>query len=241
VWRLDGTEAWVLIHIEVQTRRELGFERRMWRYNARLLDHHDRPVATFGVLADADPNWRPSRYVSELWGCRASLEFPTVKLLDFDDTLLAASTNPIAVLIRAHLRAQATRRSPQRRLRGKIEVVRDLYHIGLARNDVLELLRLVDWLLALPEELEQQFWGEMAREERGMPYITSLERLGIKKGRAEAYRDLIQANLEAEHGPLPQALSARLSAITDPERLKDLAQASGRPVSLETFERLLGD
>ena len=138
VWRLDGSEVWVLIHVEIQTRRERGFERRMWRYNARLLDHHDCPVATFAVLADADPNWRPETYVSELWGCRASLEFPTVKLLDFDDAVLAASTNPIAVLIRAHRRAQTTRRSPQQRLRGKIEVVRDLYRVGLARRDVHE-------------------------------------------------------------------------------------------------------
>ena len=112
VWRLDGSEAWVLVHIEIQTQKERGFGRRMWRYNARLLDQNDCPVATFAVLADADPNWRPGSYVSELWGCRASLEFPTVKLLDFDDAALAASTNPIAVLIRAHRRAQTTRRSP---------------------------------------------------------------------------------------------------------------------------------
>lgn len=57
-------------------------------------------------------------------------------------------------MIRGHLRAPATRRSPSQRLQGKIELVKGLYRFGLAREDVLELLRPLDWLLALPVELE---------------------------------------------------------------------------------------
>ncbi len=37
---------------------------------------YNRPVATFVVLTDDHPNWRPVRYEHALWGCRAVLEFP---------------------------------------------------------------------------------------------------------------------------------------------------------------------
>src|SRR5437868_5248798 len=32
VWRLDGSEAWVLIHVEVQSQPDTGFEQRMYVY-----------------------------------------------------------------------------------------------------------------------------------------------------------------------------------------------------------------
>ena len=41
--------------------------------------------------------------------------------------------------------------------------------------------------MALPEELEDRFWTEVITlsKEKHMPYVTSLERLSLKKGREE--------------------------------------------------------
>ena len=38
VWLLDGTETWILIHIEVQSQYQSDFEERMYVYNYRLRD-----------------------------------------------------------------------------------------------------------------------------------------------------------------------------------------------------------
>ena len=38
VWHKDGGERWLLIHIEVQARRESGFPRRMFVYHYRILN-----------------------------------------------------------------------------------------------------------------------------------------------------------------------------------------------------------
>jgi hypothetical protein len=66
-------------------------------------------------------------------------------------------------------------------------MVKELYGLGLRREDVEELLRLVDWFLALPEELETRFEAEIRawKEAEKMPYVTSFERMGIKQGRLE--------------------------------------------------------
>jgi hypothetical protein len=66
VWRHNGVETWVLIHVEVQTRRQRGFGRRMFVYNCRIADRYNREVVSVAVLADDDPNWRPDRYEWEL-------------------------------------------------------------------------------------------------------------------------------------------------------------------------------
>ena len=55
---------------------------------------------------------------------------------------------------------------------------------GYRREDVLNLFRFIDWIMRLPEEMEADFWQEIRRyeEEENMPYVTSVERIGVKKG-----------------------------------------------------------
>jgi hypothetical protein len=111
VWRRDGTDAWVLIHIEVQGQPEHDFARRMFVYYYRIFDRYERPIMSVAVLGDEQADWRPSRFTHELWGCTLELRYPVVKLLDWRarEDELAASANPFAVVVRAHLAAQETR------------------------------------------------------------------------------------------------------------------------------------
>jgi hypothetical protein len=60
VWLTDGSEEWILLHIEVQHRPDPDFPTRLYRYNYRILDVYGKRVATLAILADADPRWRPN-------------------------------------------------------------------------------------------------------------------------------------------------------------------------------------
>jgi hypothetical protein len=74
VWRRDGVEQFVLIHVEIQGQRDADFPKRMYVYNYRLFDRYDRPVVSLAVLTDASPTWRPMRYAYSLWGCMISAD-----------------------------------------------------------------------------------------------------------------------------------------------------------------------
>lgn len=41
VWLLDGSETWVLIHIEIQSQTESDFAKRMYQYNYRAFEKYD--------------------------------------------------------------------------------------------------------------------------------------------------------------------------------------------------------
>ncbi|HWE61006.1 MAG TPA: hypothetical protein VHB98_04785, partial [Chloroflexota bacterium] len=41
VWLLDGENAWLLIHVEVQSQHETGFAKRMFVYYYRIFDDYD--------------------------------------------------------------------------------------------------------------------------------------------------------------------------------------------------------
>ena len=117
VWRRDGLEAWVLIHIEVQNQPDEGFAERMYVYNYRLYDRFRRAIVSLAVLGDARDAWRPAHFGYELWGCKISLDFPVVKLLDYaqDLTALEAAANPFGLVVLAHLQTAATARDQQSR------------------------------------------------------------------------------------------------------------------------------
>ncbi len=235
VWLKNGDEKWILIHIEIQGDEEAEFGQRMFVYYIRLFDKYDRPVVSLAVLADENPKWRPSRYQSTLCGCAVRFEFPSVKLLDFRDrwSELEQSQNRIAVVVMAHLKAKETTRDPASRLRWKIQLVRYLFERGWTRQDILELFRLIDWLMVLPDDLERVFAADLVtiEKEKQMPYITSFERRaieqgltqgltqglsqGLSQGQIEGLRDTIQAVLEVRFGRIDPQTLEELKAITD--------------------------
>ncbi|HMN28334.1 MAG TPA: hypothetical protein PKE45_09295, partial [Caldilineaceae bacterium] len=149
VWLKDGTETWLLIHVEVQGQVETDFARRMFTYNYRLFDRYGVEVVSIAVLADEDAHWRPNEYRYGRWGGEHRLQFLTVKLLDFATTWseLEQNRNPFAVVVMAHLKTQATRRRFKDRLQWKIDLVKGLYIRGYKRTDILELFRFIDWLM----------------------------------------------------------------------------------------------
>jgi hypothetical protein len=185
VYLLNGETRRILIHIEVQHRPEGDFPTRLYFYHIRLLEKGE-PVLTVAILADTDPDWRPSRYEHELLGCRVTFDFPICKLLDLVQRRdeLEQSHSPAAVLVLANWATQQTQADFGERLAWKKRLMRSLYHKGFGREDILELYRLMDWMLQLPPPLEQEFRTEIIEyeKEKHMPYITSIERFGREEG-----------------------------------------------------------
>jgi hypothetical protein len=65
----------------------------------------------------------------------------------------------------AHLAASETRNDRLRRKQQKLSLVRRLYQQGFEREDVLNLLAFVDWMLTLPLDLEAEFKTEVEQLE----------------------------------------------------------------------------
>ncbi|NGZ07671.1 MAG: DUF4351 domain-containing protein, partial [Magnetococcales bacterium] len=92
---------------------------------------------------------------------------------------------PFAVVTLAHLTGKQTKNQPAERFRQKMRITRMLYERGFSRQQIIDLFRFIDWVLSLPEELDNQFWTDLSNfeENKKMPYITSVERIGEERGR----------------------------------------------------------
>ncbi len=237
VWRTNGREAWVLIHVEVQTQRDRAFSRRMYVYHYRIFDRYNRRVASLAVLADDNLGWRPGAYRDELWGCSIRMNFPAVKLLDYTDRVAAleVDSNPFARVVLAHLKALETRRDPAERRAWKFRLVRGLFERGFRAEEIRQLGRLIDWLMELPPPLEQAFRQEIDayKEGRQMPFVDFFERSGINKGMLRA----IESTLRTKFGEEGVGLLPQIEALNDADKFLALNQAIVRAANLEEVRR----
>ena len=238
VWLLDGEEAWVLVHVEVQGQYDREFAQRMYTYNYRLFDRHKKQVISLAVLADEEENWRPSSYEYVLGGCRVSLQFPVAKLLDYEAQweTLEQTTNPFGVVVMAHLKTKATHRNPESRLQWKLSLVRRLFERGYSREDILGLFRFIDWIMVLPDELARSFKAEVrsSEEAQRMRYVTSIERLAREEGMLEKAREVLIVGLQTRFGEVPESVVEVINRIEDQSLLQTLLINA---ITTSTFEK----
>ncbi len=198
VYLNDGTETWLMIHIEVQGHAEPGFAKRMNLYKNRISDHYDAEVVSLAILTDTNQSFRPNLYQRLRWGQRDIFEFLIIKLIDYnkDWASLEANPNPFAVVVMAQLKVLLVKQ-PQEQYNWKLQLVRMLYERNYSRQQILNLFRFIDWLMRLPDDLEQNFKQEIVKyEEARMPYVTSIERLGREEGRKEGRKEGKQEGLQ---------------------------------------------
>ncbi len=98
----------------------------------------------------------------------------------------------------AHLKALETRKDHSLRKQWKIELTRLLYEKGYSKAAIINLYRFIDWVLTLPEALEEIFVEELKvyEKEKNMPYITNAERIGRKKGKQEGMEQGMQQGMQ---------------------------------------------
>ena len=84
VYRKDGEEQWLLVHVEVQgyAQKPLAFERRMYVYNYRIFDRYDRHVIGLAVLTDEREGFRPGAYRLAFGDFRLEMTFPVRAISD---------------------------------------------------------------------------------------------------------------------------------------------------------------
>ncbi len=221
VTRLTGGPQLVYIHIEVQGYRDTELSQRIFIYNYRLFDRYKCPIASLVVLADESSGWKPTRFGYDIFGCRVGIEFPVVKLLEWQGQLetLLTNPNPFALVTAAHLMTQATRGDSQSRYSAKRKLVRLLYERGWEKEAIMNLLAVIDWMMHLPSFLEQQLWDEIMsiEQEEHMRYVMSFERLaedrGEKKGKKEERTtvvELIKGLLRQRFDQVPDWVENRL-------------------------------
>ncbi|MBF0201906.1 MAG: hypothetical protein HQK66_11460 [Desulfamplus sp.] len=128
-----------------------------------------------------------------------------------------------------------------------------LYRQGFSPKDILDMYRLVDWLMMLPEDLNRQFTQNLIdyEEELKMPYISSAERYGREKGWNDGWedglnkgvlleaREMVEEALSTRFQQIPVSILKAIRKEEDRQFLKQLLKKAILAVDITQFERAL--
>lgn len=242
VWLKNGVTSVLYIHIEIQAQYDESFTKRVFIYYYRLFDRYGTQVISLAILGDNKKGWLPKNYHLEKLGCKLLFEFPIVKLLDYKDKWqeLEQSKNPFSIVVRTHLKGLSTRRSSQKRYQQKVELFKALQEANYTEEDTWELLRFIDWVLALPEDLERQFddFVKQYQEKQKMPYVTSFERFAREEGVLQTSREYVVDLLKLRFKRVPQTLVKTIETIDDTRLLSKLFKNAALVESLDSFKQV---
>lgn len=224
VYKQDGIEQWVLIHIEVQNIPEEKFPQRMFTYHYRIYDRFQQPIISCAILTDDQPNWRPTSYMIGFAGSYIKSEFLIIKSIDYIDRIdeLESSNSPFASVLLIQLEGQRNKFSPAiQRKRIKFALTKRLYDKKYSKSDIVNLYRFIDWLIGLPETLELEYHEEICLLEEGrkMPYITNAERFGLERGLAKG----IAQGVEKEKVIVAQRLLSEQASLLFIQKITNLS------------------
>ncbi len=116
VFRLDGHEEWLLVHIEVQGHTDKQFPERMFRYYYRIFDRYQQPITAIAIFTGPNGSGMPDRYSYHFLGTSLSYRYNTFCITDPADEALASSENPFALVVLAAKKALLAGRIPEQAL-----------------------------------------------------------------------------------------------------------------------------
>lgn len=237
----DGLNLWLLLHIEIQHKRDDNFAERMFVYHYRIFERFHRHPVSLAILTDRAKAWHPKLYEWSQFNCTLRLDFPAVKLLDYEDeAMLLASPNPFALVTLAQLAENKAGKREERRYATKLRLIRLLLKHGYSPEAIRNLLIFIDWILKLPKVLEQELQLALADPSKRtiMRYITSWEEMAEERGLEKGLKLAVRTILESRFGELPATLIDKIETLNEAQ-LREALQFVSVVKSLDAMAELL--
>jgi len=235
-----GSVQMVFLHLEIQTAFEEGFAVRLGHYNAGLYWLCQQRVLTLVLLADLRRGWVPNEDLFQIGSFESRIKFPTCKLIDRLETDWLDDNSLPVILARAQVEALRTASDPEARYASKWTLLRSLYGLGYDGHRVRGILKSIDWMMHLRDDLAERLRQAIHdyEEEQQMPYVTSFERLAEARGEARGKVELIMDLLTGICGELPDELAERVRTLSL-DRFSLLAKQSRQFQSVEDLKEWL--
>ncbi|MBD2125105.1 DUF4351 domain-containing protein [Microcoleus sp. ZQ-A2] len=229
-----GQSSQFLVHVEHQSSSQSDFNRRMFRYFARLHETHVLPVYPIVIFSQDSPRRpEPDSY---------RVEFSDFLVLEFHYRVIQLNRlqwqdfvnlpNPVASALMAKMQME-----PQERPVVKVECLRLLASLGLNPAQIQLISGFIDTYLKLSQTEQVRFQAELdriepARQEEVMQIVTSWMEEGLQRGRQEGLEEgrrqealsLVLRQLARRVGEMEPELQEQIQALAIAQ-IEDLGEA----------------
>ncbi len=234
----DGETEIVLVHVEVQSTRDVAVSHRMWEYYSLLRLRMQKPVfAVAFYLAPGVGGLTEDGYEEQVLGRRVlTFRYAVVGVADLLAADYEESDNLLAPALSALMRAPGSDRV-LRKLRALERLLNS--SMNEARRSLLRYV--VDKYLSL-SDVETARYGALLKArglEDTMGVVMSWEDYLVQRGVVQGMRRTLLELARARFGDLPAAVVTRLERTDDPHELEVLTT---RIATAQTLDEMgLGD
>jgi hypothetical protein len=240
----DGSEQWILIHIEIQTKFEILFSTRMYLYKAFIFAKHRLPITALAIFTRASTPKTFNIYETECFGTSLTYRYNAYRIAKQNEVALTNSDNIFSLFVLAHLYViKTTPKKYEQRLTFK-EKLFDLAKQQQFDDDKVErMLIFVNQIMELPIQLQNSFLEIMAHKDPDQEMLETqakmkaseafiigyVRRARIKQLGWEGYikqkAAFLDAELDAKIEAIAQSRTAKIEAKAKEELRKAEAEA----------------
>ncbi len=160
----DGSEKWILIHIEIQSNYKNDFAKRMFVYFYRIFDQYSQQITAIAIYTGEKIPKQYNKYEYNFLGTKNTYEFNTYIVKHAKDKDLLASKNPFSLAILCTKYLYKSKSDYGRRLSFKRKLIRLTKEKKYTKRQIINLLKFIDLILYLPVNLEKKFIEEIIQE-----------------------------------------------------------------------------
>ena len=211
VFRKDGEEEWLLVHIEIQDKTKARdrphFPERMFRYFYRCFDRYRKPVAAIAIYTGPDGRRLPDCYEYQFMQTSLKYQYNTLCILDYPDEELGRSDNPFAWVVLAAKKALLKGKDLDNKLlAGKLFIFRKLYEGGLMGKTKMQaiLMFLDNYVRFEKTETNRIFRNEIDKITGKINTMDIFEQVaemkrqeGLEEGRQEGLEEGLERSVRA--------------------------------------------
>jgi hypothetical protein len=178
VFMKDGTEKWILAHVEIQGYADDEFSFRMFQYYYRIRDKYNQPVMAFAVLTDDNPNYRPTEFSEGFLDTKLLYQYKTLKLSDYRPEDFQKTNNIFAFALEVAwygLKANKPKEG-ETLYQLKMNLFRRVQKKGYSANDFRQILKfLKNYVSFGNEEMLIKFEEETDKPVKNMGIVEAVE------------------------------------------------------------------
>ncbi len=189
----DGTEEWILIHIEIQGGSTKGFSHRMFRYWYRIYDRYEVDIAALAVFTGGKNQKRPDTFHKSYLGTEISYKYNTYHILDHNEKELLDMDNPFALIVLAAQKALLRGKVPEEELaEQRLSVARALIRgQRYTHEQIMHFLYfLKNFIYIENPQINRNFDKEielLTEKENAMGIIETIKMITREEGRKEGF------------------------------------------------------
>ena len=148
----DGSDTWILLHLEIQGKNGGNLAFRMYHYRSLIFVMYKRPMAALAIITDDRPTDEETHYSENTYETRIDYRYNRLVLKELNDEELLASENLFDLALFAAKKSLIHKNDEKRKYLYQKELIRLLKNRNWSQEDRYDLFLFIDRIIALKDE-----------------------------------------------------------------------------------------